>query len=164
MASPDSFITHSRDPWATALLVHLHDKLTCFHDNFTGDYQIQTIANCGSCRSCVHTIREVLSRLSCNFQFQRKNVSAACDTANVKKRQSPANHSKNRLPCRLLKCFRSLVDKQCRLRSDRSYRIWVHTVFLYVFAYSIIIGNICSRLHFQSLPCTQQTGFNNTKF
>ena len=33
--------------------------------------------------------------------------------------------------CRLLKCFRSLSNKQCRLRSDWSSLIWVHTVCLY---------------------------------
>ena len=36
--------------------------------------------------------------------------------------------------CRRLKCLRSLTNKQCRLRSDCSYRsslIWVHAVCLY---------------------------------
>ena len=36
--------------------------------------------------------------------------------------------------CRLLKCLRSLSNKQCRLRSDCSYRsslIWVRTICLY---------------------------------
>ena len=37
--------------------------------------------------------------------------------------------------CRLLKCFRSLSNKQCRLRSDCSYTsslIWVHSLSLYL--------------------------------
>ena len=40
--------------------LYLYDKLTKFHI-FTGDNQLQTIAKCGSCRSCVHTIRKYLA-------------------------------------------------------------------------------------------------------
>ena len=66
------------------------------------------------------------------------------------------------LLCHLLKCFRSLLDKQWRPRSDcscRSSLIWVNTVCFYTYISQIILAKICSRQHKQTQKAFSEVGF-----